>query len=196
MGKRIAVIVGHPDPDDNRYGRVLARTYAEAARRAGHEAREIDVGRLDFPLLRTRAEWNAPGALPDSLRAAQQDIGWADHLAIFFPLWMGTVPALLKGFFEQVLRPGFAIAATDDDARYHRLLAGKSARVVVTMGMAAPIYRWYFGAGGVRGLERNILAFCGIAPIRTTMIGMIANRNDSARKRALDRIRRYGTEGR
>ena len=32
-----------------------------------------------------------------------------EHLVIVFPLWLGDMPAVLKGFFEQVLRPGFAI---------------------------------------------------------------------------------------
>lgn len=40
---------------------------------------------------------------------AQDGIGWAEHIVFFFPLWLGDMPASLKGFLEQVARPGFAI---------------------------------------------------------------------------------------
>jgi putative NADPH-quinone reductase len=77
---------------------------------------------------------------------------------LIFPLWRGTMPALLKAFIEQVMRPGVAI-----EYRKHGfprgVLAGRSARLVVTMGMPAMIYRWYFRVHGVRGLERSILRF-------------------------------------
>jgi putative NADPH-quinone reductase len=32
---------------------------------------------------------------------------------IIYPLWLGAMPALLKGFFEQVFRPGFATLADE-----------------------------------------------------------------------------------
>jgi putative NADPH-quinone reductase len=52
------------------------------------------------------------------------------------------------------------------------LLAGQSARLVVTMGMPALIYRWYFRAHGVRGFERSVLRFAGTAPVREALLGM------------------------
>ena len=42
------------------------------------------------------------------MQKAQRAIASAEHIVIFFPLWLGTMPALLKAFLEQVLRPGFA----------------------------------------------------------------------------------------
>src|SRR3546814_3060446 len=63
----------------------------------------------------------------DAIHKAQADIRWADHLVILYPLWLGDVPALLKGFLEQILRPGFAIdeGSTGMSAK---LLTGRSAR--------------------------------------------------------------------
>ena len=81
------------------------------------------------------------------------------------------MPALLKAFFEQVLRPGFAIRK--EISLSGGLLKGKSARIVVTMGMPAFIYRWFFGAHSLKSLERNILKFVGIKPIAETLIGNV-----------------------
>ena len=48
------------------------------------------------------------------------------------------MPALLKGFLEQVARPGFAFGPQQSGARFaHKGRTGRSARVVVTMGMPA-----------------------------------------------------------
>ena len=37
-------------------------------------------------------------------KPAQADIGWAQHIVLFFPLWLGDMPAVLKAFLEQVAR--------------------------------------------------------------------------------------------
>jgi putative NADPH-quinone reductase len=69
---------------------------------------------------------------------AQEGIRWADHLVLVYPLWLGTMPALLQAFLEQVLRPGFAVAHVTNFDR--GLLQSKSARIVVTMGMPAMLF--------------------------------------------------------
>jgi putative NADPH-quinone reductase len=171
MGKRILVLQGHPDTARRHLLHELADSYAAAAREAGHEVRTVTIGALDFPLLRSQDEWEH-GALPASLVEAQQQVGWAQHLVLVFPLWLGDMPALVKGFLEQVARPGFAFRP---EARSNPFtgkgLAGRSARVVVSMGMPAAVYRWFYRAHSVKALERNILGFVGIAPVHETLVG-------------------------
>ncbi len=83
---------------------------------------------------------------------------------------------MLKGFLEQVARPGFAFEREAGSATYSRKgLKGRSTRLVVTMGMPALIYRWYFCAHSAKSLERNVLGFVGIAPVQETLIGMVGN---------------------
>jgi putative NADPH-quinone reductase len=105
------------------------------------------------------------------------------------------MPAILKAFFEQVLRPGFAFANPDTGKMWQKLLTGKSARIVVTMGMPAFFYRWYFGAHGLKNLKRNILGFCGIHPIKESLIGLIEATDDSNRKNWLNKMHALGREG-
>jgi putative NADPH-quinone reductase len=105
----------------------------------------------------------------------QRDIAWANHLVLIFPLWLGDMPALVKGFLEQVARPGFAVGEPLKNGGV-KLLRGRSARIVVTMGMPALLYRWYFGAHAIRSLERNILRFAGVAPVRRSLIGLVEDK--------------------
>jgi len=195
MGSRIAIIQGHPDPGANRFGHALATAYTNGAKEGGHEVTVINVAGLDFPLLRTKEDFeNAPP--PDAIRRAQQTIEWAEHLVFIYPLWLGTMPALLKAFLEQVFRPGFAMDKTASGIRWKKRLLGKSARVVVTMGMPALIYRWYFRAHSLKSLERNVLGFCGIGPIKETLIGMIESKNPAGREKWLARVHEFGRNGR
>ena len=170
MARQIAIIQGHPDRATRHLLHALADAYAEGAQAAGHQVRRIDVAGLDFALLRTQAEFET-GSLPASLEPAAEALRWAHHWAFFFPLWHGTMPALLKGFLEQVFRPGFAMDY-GQGGWPKRLLAGRSARIVVTMGMPALMYRFYFGAFGVRSFERSMLGFAGIRPIRESLYGL------------------------
>lgn len=191
--RRVTVILGHPDPAPARFGRALAGACLHGAVQAGHETRFIDLAYIDFPLLRTQAEWKS-GELPAALREAQDAIGWADHLVILFPLWMGSMPALLRAFFEQVFRPEFA-QGRDGDV-FARRLAGRSARIVITMGMPVLAYRWYFRAHGLKSLERSILRLCGIGPIRETLIGRIEALKPVARTAWLTKLEDLGRTAR
>jgi len=193
MARRITIIQGHPDPRANHFGHALAEAYAQGAEAAGHELRRIEVARLDFPLLRTKEEFEK-AAPPASIREAQEAIRWADHLVILYPLWLGGMPALLKAFLEQVFRHGFAM--TTEGRRWpKKLLKGKSARIVVTMGMPAFFYRWYFGAHSLKSFTRSVLGFAGIGPIRTSLIGMVEG-SDARRRKWLKTMRALGLDSR
>lgn len=193
--RRILIIQGHPDCKAPHFCHALARRYGEGASSAAHELRTVDVASLEFPLLRSKREWEF-GPLPASLLGAQQALAWAEHLVFFFPLWLGDMPALLKGFLEQVARPGFAVpAATQGSAGTTKMLSGRSARVVVTMGMPAAVYRWYFQAHSVKSLERNVLGYVGIAPVQRTLIGMVEGLSDARRGKWLATLHDLGTRG-
>ncbi len=158
---KIVVIQGHPDPSGKHLCRALADAYVEGARSAGHQVGYFDTARLDFPLLRTQDDWQQGIAgTPESLKDVQAACVGADHLVLIYPLWMGTMPAVLKGFIEQIFRPGVALSYAEGFPK--PLLKGKSARIVITMGMPALAYRWYFLAHSLRSLERNVLGIAGV----------------------------------
>jgi putative NADPH-quinone reductase len=190
---RILIVQGHPDPAGGHLCHALADAYREGALAAGHEVRVVDVAQLDFPLLRTQAEWN-DGELPAVLRSSQASIAWAQHLVFVFPLWMGDMPALLKGYFEQVARPGFAFDKSKGGPLGQKALGGRSARIVVTMGMPALVYRYVFRAHSVKALERNILGFVGIAPIRETLVGQVDTLTADGVARWQRALRRLGAD--
>jgi putative NADPH-quinone reductase len=194
MAKHIVIIQGHPDASVRHYGHALADEYAKGAEDGGHEVRRIEVAQLEFPILRTKDDFEK-GVAPEAIKQAQATISWADHLVIFYPLWLGSMPALLKAFFEQVFRPGFAFKYGESGRLPKKCLTGKSARIIVTMGMPAFVYRWIFLAHSLKNLERNILGSSGIGPIKASVIGSIDGMNEKQRAAWLDEMRGLGDIG-
>jgi putative NADPH-quinone reductase len=191
--RQITLIQGHPDPAGGHLDHALADAYAEGALAAGHELRRIEIATLDFPLLRNKEAFEH-GPTPPGLVEAQAAIAWAQHLVFVYPLWLGDMPALLKGFLEQTLRPGFAFDY-QDGGKVRMRLKGKSARLVVTMGMPAMAYRWFYGAHSLKSFERNILKFVGVKPVDRSLYGMVEEVDAAARAQWLDELRSLGRDG-
>lgn len=188
--KKILIIQGHPDPDRSRFGYRLAKAYKDSATQVGAEVKEINVADLDFPLLRSKDDF-VTGTPPNVISEQQQLVQWAEHLVIFYPLWLGGMPALFKGFLEQLFRPDFAFEATESKFPKPKL-KGKTARVVITMGMPAFIYKWFFLAHSLRSLQRNILHFSGIHPVRTSLVGLVETENSGGRKDWIGVMHKFG----
>lgn len=189
--RRILIIEGHPDPSPQRLCHGLAEAYREGAREAGHALRTLILGDLDIPLLASRADWES--AAPEIVEACQQDLLWAEHVVVIYPLWLGDVPAVLKAFVEQVFRPGFAFDPKRKGAGGR--LTNRSARLVVTMGMPGWFYFGWFGAHSLRSLRRNVFQFVGFRPVRTRVFGMVEGASPERRRVWLEEMTRLGRLG-
>jgi putative NADPH-quinone reductase len=186
MGKRILVINGHPDTRPERFCSALTDAYVAAATKAGHDVRRIDVGALDIQFLIKFEDFQVPPTAPD-IAKAQADIAWAEHLVFVHPLWLGAAPAMLKAFLERVACGGFAFdSGTAGNPKLG--LKGKSARIVVTMGMPAIAYRLVFGGFGIRAFDRGILRISGVKPVRHTYFGAV-ELSERHRDRCLAKVR-------
>jgi putative NADPH-quinone reductase len=190
--RKIAIIDAHPDPDPARYVHALADAYCEGARDAGHEVRHILIGDLNMPILHSRETWMHEDA-PEDVKPGQEAMLWADHIVFLYPLWLGDMPALLKAFLEQALRPGVALQYGDSPTP-EKLMKGKSARLVVTMGMPAFFYRAYYGAHSVRSFKRNILELVGIDPVTDSLIGNVEG-SAKHREKWLQQMTKFGRAG-
>jgi len=187
---RIAIIIGHPRT--GAYCQALADAYAAGARAAGHQVEILHTGRMTFDPVLRGAYVEAQPLEPD-LAEAHRAIMGADHLVIVFPLWLGSMPALLKGFLERILQPD--LIEGHRAGKFVRLLEGKSARVIMTMGMPGLVYRWWYGAHALQALKRNILEFMGVSPVKSTLFGMIEAVDAEKRHAWLAEVEALGRAG-
>jgi putative NADPH-quinone reductase len=186
--KNILVIDGHPDTK-RAFCHAAAEAYAEGARSTGYQTRLVRLADAEFQILRSAAEFAAAPTSKDMLKA-REDVMWADHLVLVFPLWLGSAPAYVRAFLEQLSRAEF-VAHMDGKTLVQRL-KGKSARLIVTMGMPSLMYRLMFGAHGVKSIAQSVLGFAGVRPVRKTLIGLI-DAEAKTQERRLARLRALGT---
>ena len=193
MCSKILIVQAHPDPQPTHLCHALAQAYDEGATMAGRKVRHIVLADVDIPFLRGMKDWKKP--LPPQLEPAKNDLLWAEHVVIVTPLWMGDMPALLKAFIEQLFRPGIAIDPTKKPGLNSGLMRGKSARVIMTMGMPVLFYKWFYGAPALTLLRRQILKFVGFAPVRSTCIGMVEKMPDGRYMSLMEDMRELGRRG-
>lgn len=186
---RILILIGHPDPAPQRFCRALAEAYAQGAASSGHDIRRADIGPMDAPMLTTQAEFETDDP-PRLIRDLRQDILWADHLVVIFPLWLGGAPAKFKATLEQVFRGGFGFEV--GPRGWRSKLSGRSARMVLTMGMPGAIFRLVFGAHGLKAITQGIFLLAGIKPSRASIVGAVDAIGAGGRARWLERMRRLG----
>lgn len=185
----IAIIVGHPRTGT--FCEAIAQKYLEGARASGHDASIFELGRMHFdPILHGAFREVQP--LEDDLEAARCAILAADHTVFVFPLWLGGMPALLKGFFERVFQPDLIGPA--QQGHFPKLLCHQSSHVIVTMGMPVLVYRLWFHAYEVKLIRRNILGFLGVDRVRVTLFGRVSGVTASTRNRWLLKAERLGRQ--
>jgi 1,4-dihydroxy-2-naphthoate polyprenyltransferase len=186
---RVLIVLGHPRRGS--FCDALADAYATGATEAGADVRRLRVADLQFE---PNVLEPSPCAQPteESIAAAMALVAWADHLVFVFPTWWGTMPALLKGFLDRVLMPGFAFQDRDDGEGWDKLLSGRSAHLLTTMDTPPFVYRWIYGSPGLNGLARATLGFCGIAPVRRTICGPVKDSSMEQRQRWLVAAREAG----
>ncbi|MES2597308.1 MAG: NAD(P)H-dependent oxidoreductase [Verrucomicrobiota bacterium] len=160
------VLVIDAHPRESSFCHALAEAAAAGATAASHEVRLLALRELHFDL-------NHRGQpLEPCLLQAQEDILWAQHLIIIHPVWWGSMPALLKGWLDRVLQPGFAFGEREDGS-YQPLLTGRTATVISTLDTPLPVYRWLLGAPSVRALSDSTLRFCGIRPAQVLLLSAL-----------------------
>ncbi|MBI3575410.1 MAG: NAD(P)H-dependent oxidoreductase [Gammaproteobacteria bacterium] len=191
MSKKILVILGQPQRHS--YGGALVKAYADGARAVGAEVKELYLGELKFDPLATPTLTH-PTELEPDLKSAQEAIKWADHMVFVYPIWWGTIPALLKGFIERSFLPGFAVNFREHSIWWDKLLKGKSAQLIVTLNTPSWYYRWILGRPGHNTMKKTILEFCGVRPVRITEIGPIKGSTEEKRKGWIEQVRGLGSQ--
>lgn len=189
MAKRILIIQGHPAKQS--LCEALAKEYEKGAQESRHTVRMLTIRDLNFdPILHEGYKVIQP--LEADLILAQSEIKSADHIVIIFPTWWGGMPALLKGFIDRVLLPGFAFKYRQGSPWWDGLLTGKSAHVITTMDTPPWYFRIFYRDAGINQIRRMILQYCGIGPVEVTRIGRVKDTSDAWKQAWLSKARGFG----
>lgn len=187
--KKIYILSGHPNTDPTLTSS-LADAYEAAAKAAGHEVRRGDVAKLSFdPIL--HKGYRAIQELEPDLKQVQADITWCDHFVLLYPLWWSSVPALLKGMIDRMWLPAFAfrfIKTPDGKSTmgWHKLLKGRTARVVVLL-KNFPIIEHFMYGNFTSDIVNVVLRFSGFR-VKVMEVGNSEALTDKAKARLMKKV--------
>ena len=189
--KKIVIINGHPKKDS--FCNVLCDTYKAAANASGYEVVLINLYELKFNL-DLQNGFSSTRELEPDIIFAQEKIKWADHLVIIYPVWWGSIPAIMKGFIDRVFLPGFAFQKRENSVWWDKLLKNKSARIISTLDQPAWYYWLIYREPSNNAMKKLTLQFSGISPVSLTTIGPIRLSKDTYRQNWLKKIERLGEQ--
>jgi len=127
------VVASHPREDS--FTMHVMRTYVDAVRARGHEVRVRDLYRMNFNPIASHHDlyWIRDGLQPPAdVLVEHGHMRWADVIALFYPVWWISAPAMMKGYIDRVFTLGFAYGHTP--AGVEGLLPGKKAIVFTSSG--------------------------------------------------------------
>jgi len=182
---KIFILLGHPDKES--FNGNLADACEAEARNKGHEVRRQNLGDMIFDPILWKG-YKSVQALEPDLLAAQQNIRWCDKWVILYPLWWGSVPALLKGFLDRTLHPGFAYRYHAEDPFWDKLLKGRKAHIVTTCDAPGWWIWWQYRNSDVNMIKRAILEFCGFSPVKVTRIARLKYLSQQRREEAIKKV--------
>jgi len=190
--KKILVINGHPRAGSYNYA--VQDAYIRGLAGRDVEVREIRLSELQFDLNLSEGYTSSQALEPD-LVDAQARILWADHVVWIFPLWWGTMPAVLKGFLDRVLLPGYAFRYRPKTSLWDKLLKGRTSEIICTIDYPIWYFRLFLGGGGIRVMRKMVLEFCGFKVTRTTYLGPVRPSTLAQREEWLRKVERVAAAG-
>lgn len=177
------IIDGHPDAES------LTASIAQRYATGYGDARLLTLRDLDFdPHLHFGYRQRMP--LEPDLADAKQSIREAKTIIITTPLWWGSVPALLKGFFDRALLP-------QQEYRYNSyglpegLLKGRRGRMFLladTPWYVAPV----LGLPVATHVTKSTMKLCGVRPFRVHRLLGVKGSDDTKIAKWLDDAERIG----
>ncbi len=173
----VLVVICHPRR--NSLTGVLADAFIEGLRQSGHGVEIADLYNENFDPRMPAADepdYSDPNKVySEEVRNEMARIERNDAIAMFFPVWWWSVPAMLKGWIDRVWNFGWAYGWAEFEAH----IPLRKAQLVALGGSS----REEFEQGGYdRQLDAQLLGlmdYCGIADARLELF--TDTLNESAR---------------
>jgi putative NADPH-quinone reductase len=189
---RLLFVHAHPVPES--FSTALCQAAIESARARGHDVRVTDLYAEGFnPVMSAeeRRAYTEDELPPADLLPHIEALQWAEGLILVYPTWWYAQPAMLKGWFDRVWRPGVTfILRTPTEPMRPALTNIRLIGVITTFG--SPWWFWTFlmGAPGRKIILRG-LRFCTAKRTQTFWMGLheMDSQTDKTRREYLARVK-------
>lgn len=157
---RVLLVHCHPRADS--FSAALRATAVSALEAAGHAVETIDLYAENFdPRLSgdERGGYYDEAEIPPDIAGHVAALRRAEILVLVYPTWWFGMPAMLKGWFDRVWRPGVAFALGGARVLQPRLSNIRRIAVVTTYGSPRWLL-WLVGWPDRKLVRRGICVLC------------------------------------
>lgn len=132
------IISAHPNA--NSFSNALVDALVKDSQHNDVDVVVRDLYDLDFNPVLTSEDLGKikKGETPEDVALEQKILGESDYISLVYPLWWGSFPAILKGYFDRIFTHGFAFRINEDGPE--SLLKGKKAFLHTSMGNSVEEY--------------------------------------------------------
>jgi NAD(P)H dehydrogenase (quinone) len=187
----ILIVYTHPNHESLNY-HMLSNTLEGLAINANDHAVEVlDLYADHFnPVLifNDRIRRRDMATNPDFQKYRDQ-LAWAEKIVFIYPIWWGRPPAMLLGYFDQVLATGFAYEYKSNGLPYG-LLKNKSAVCISTMKGPTGYPIFFLNNAHKALMKKAVLNFIGIKDLKFFEFGSMESKKKKQAK-ALEKIHNY-----
>ncbi len=152
----------------------------------------LDLYKMEFdPVLKADELYTAGNQnITEENKKIQEKLKETEKIVIIHPVWWGSYPAILKGFFDRILTSGFAFNLKPLGfmglAKPIAHLTGKKAAVIQTTGSPKIIAATILGNRFRKTMKNETLGFCGISS-KFFLVDKATQLNE-AKKEEIERI--------
>ena len=185
---KIFIVYWHAE--ERSFNHAMLETAVTTLHECGHAVKVSDLKKMNFDPVVSRKSFTSVknsqvfNPVQEAIFAAENNsfadfitteitkIFWCDLLIFLFPLWWFGLPAMLKGYVEQVFAPGKFFDSTH--CYENGYLKGRKAMLSLTTGATADAYIKNGFNGDInvilRPIQRGILEYCGFGVLRPQIV--------------------------
>jgi NAD(P)H dehydrogenase (quinone) len=207
---RIFYIYAHPESKS--FNAAMKDTALIALKEKGHEVKLSDLYTMKFNPVLTASDFperknpdifkpffeaikaSKTGAFAPDIKEEMEKVKWADLIIFQFPIYFTFMPAIMKGWIDRVLAPGFGFNPITNSAYATGLFKGKSAMLVATAGSPKEMY----SEGGAHGdlnkhlesITHCVFEFMGIKVLPSYIIYKVSSMSMEKGAEVLEKYRK------
>lgn len=168
----------------------LIAAYRKGAEAAGAQIRELAI--VDLIFNSNKQFNNDLTELEPDLRKAMDALIWSNHVVVFCPVYISSIPARITGFFDRLLTP--------DQISFHkghsttRNFSGKSARIISILDEQTFEYWKEDKSITYLSIKRSIFENSRFHPVLTNTIGQLHSIDNNYSKKWLRKLETFGNK--
>jgi len=186
--KRVLLING--DHEKTAATSHLIGAYTKGLQGAGAHIKEITI--VDLIFNPNKQFSNKASELEPDLKKALDQLLWADHVVLFCPVYLASIPSRIKGFFDRLFLPDQVFLSKEDNVNNN--FSGKSVRIISILDQET-FEDWKINKQSTYlSIKRSVFEKCRFNPVHTNTLGQLYSLDNEYSKKWLRKLEGFGAK--